>query len=291
MDISDRELLDSALADEQPEVVEQPETVEQPQAQSTEQPRDDNGRFAARQAEPEPPQQQQPAAQQPAQQAQQPEANVPSWRLREVREEAERRLAEERANWQRQFEMLQRQNQPKPEPQPIPDVFENPNGFLEHGVRQAVDPIKSEIGQLREFYSRRDAEREHGAEKVKAAFDWIAQGMASRDPEAVATYQRAMQSMHPFGELVTAHQQKAVYQQIGNDPQAWFGKTLEERLSDPKFAGELLQKIQQSARGGQTPQGNLIQLPPSINKVPSAQSASDEDNDMSDGALFRHSMR
>lgn len=289
MDINDKELFESTLTDDTPEIAAEA-PAEQPAADDGVPLRDEQGRFAARQSDPEPqPEPAAPQAQQPAKE----EASVPSWRLREVREEAERRLAEERANWQRQYEMLQRQNQAKPEAPPAPDVFENPNAFLEHGVSRAVDPIKTELQATREFYSRRDAERDHGPEKVKAAYDWLAQGIAQRDPEAVSTYQRAMQSMHPFGEIVQAHLQRAVYQQIGNDPQAWFGKTLEERIaSDPKFAGELLQKIQQVSRQSGQPQvQSKINLPPSISRVTSAQPASDDDGDASDAALFRYATR
>lgn len=285
MDITDKEILDSALTDELPEA----EVVEQPQAEQPEgQPRDDHGRFAARQEA-----EQQPEAQ-PEPQAQQPEANVPSWRLREERERAEaaeRRFQEAQTNWQRQLEQLQTRL-PQPEKPKAPDVFEDPNGFLNHGVREAINPIQDQIGQLREFYSRKEAIREHGQEKVTAAYNAIAQGMQNRDPEAQSVYQRAMASMDPFGEIVGWHQQKAVFSQIGNDPNAWFEKELERRMADPKFAASQFEKIQQSARGGQQPQGNnLIQLPPSLNKVPTAQSASDDDGDMSDGALFRHAMR
>lgn len=281
MDITDKEIFESSLADEMPEVTEQPEQAEQ------EQPRDEHGRFAAKQEEPE-----QPKAQEPVQQTQQQEANVPSWRLREQTERAEaaeRRFQEAQALWQRQFETLQTRL-PKPEEPKKPDMFENPDGFLEHGVRQAVDPINTQIGQLKEFYSRREAIREHGLEKVTAAYNAIAQGMQNRDPEAQSIYQRAMSSMDPFGEIVSWHQQKTIYGQIGNDPNAWFEKELERRMTDPKFASSYLEKVQQSARGAQT-QGNLVKLPPSLNKVPSAQSASDGDNDMSDAAIFQRSMR
>lgn len=286
MDIdNDEELFNSALTDETPEI-EAP--AEQPVEQIEGQPRDEHGRFAPKaEAEPEP----QPEAPVASLQAQpKDEAHVPSWRLREVREEADRRVAETEARWQRQFQELQRQNQPKAEPKPAPDVFEDPNAFLQHGVSQAVDPIKSEIQQMREDFSRQRAEDKFGADKVKAAYDWLGEGVAKRDPEALSAYQRAMQSMHPFGDIVQAHQQRAVYQQIGSDPQAWFGKTLDERLADPKFAGELLQKIQQRAQA--TPQGqNKIALPPSLNRIPAAQGASDDDNDASDAAMFRHAMR
>jgi hypothetical protein len=170
-------------------------------------------------------------------------------------------------------------------------VFENPNEFLQHGVRQAVDPIRSEITALREEYSKKWAEKEHGPEKVKAAYDWVAQGMQSRDPEVSAVYQRAMQSMDPYGEILKAHQQKAVYSEIGNDPKAWFEKELEKRMADPQFASAQLQRIQAGVRapGAQTP--NQIKLPPSIGKVPSSHSASDNVGDMSDAGLFAHAMR
>lgn len=288
MDIEDKELFDSALTDAAPEIdtpAEQPEAIEG-------QPRDEHGRFAARAAA-EPEIQPEPAAAQQPQPARD-EAHVPSWRLREVndaREAAERRAQEIEARYQRQIEELQAKL-PKQEAQPVPDLYEDPNAFVGHNVRQAVDPIKSEIGQMREFFSRRDAEREYGAEKVKAAYDWIAQGMAGRDPEVFATYQRAMQSMHPFAEIVQAHQQRQVYQQIGNDPQKWFESNLEQKLmSDPQFAASILQKIQSSARGAPQGQRHSIQLPPSLNRTASAAPMGDDGDDDSDAGLLKSALR
>lgn len=282
---NDKELFESALSDEPIEAVAADETVtEQPASDGPA--RDEHGRFAPKEPEPV------AAEAQPEPQGKD-EAHVPSWRLREERERAEsaeRRAREIEANWQRQFQELQ-SRLPKQEPTPAPDVFEDPNKFLEHGVKQAVDPIKSEIGQLREFYSRREAVREHGQEKVEAAYKAVAEGMQSRDPETMAVYQRAMSSMDPFGEIVSWHQQKAVYSQIGNDPNAWFEKELEKRLADPQFASAQLQKIQSSVRAPSSQAPNQIKLPPSIGKVPSSHSASDDVGDMSDGSLFAHAMR
>src|SRR6185295_16033482 len=225
MDIEDKELFDSALNDEPIEVAADEPVTEQPVVDG--QPRDDQGRFATK-AEPE------PVAAEPQGKE---EGYVPSWRLREMREEreaVERRFTETQAQWQRQIAELQ-SRLPKDEPKSAPDVFEDPNKFLEYGVRQHVDPIRSEITQLREEYSKKWAEKEHGPEKVKAAYDWVAQGMQSRDPEVAAVYQRAMQSMDPYGEILKAHQQKAVYSEIGNNPKAWFEKELERRMADPQF--------------------------------------------------------
>jgi hypothetical protein len=210
--------------------------------------------------------------------------------LREVREEAERRVAETEARWQRQFEYMQRQAQPKPEPQAPPDLFENPTGFVDQNVRQQVDPVRAEVQQMREFFSRRDAERDHGADKVRASYDWVAQGIANRDPDVITAYNRAMQSPHPFDVLVTAHQQRVVHQTIGNDPNAWFEKELERRMgSDPQFAA----KFQQSRQASSQPQGSITKLPPSLRNTPSARGngADADSSDMSDAALFRHAMR
>jgi len=283
MDTNDKELFDSALTDEPIEQVTADETVaEQPVNDG--QPRDDQGRFATKAEE--------PAAQPVATEPQgKDEAFVPSWRLRELREERE--AAIERANrleenYQRQLRELQARL-PKPEPQKAPDVFEDPNGFLQHGVQQAVDPISQQVSKLTEFYSRKDAIREHGEDKVKAAYLALDQAANSGDAEARAVVARVKQSMDPFGDMVVWHSKQSVFQQIGNDPNAWFEKELEKRLADPQFASAQLQRIQAGVR--QQPQNNTIKLPPSIGKVPSSQSASDDGGDLSDGSLFAHAMR
>lgn len=283
---NDKELFESALSDEAPEIVADT-PAEQPAAEIEGQPRDESGRFAPKAAEPEPQPEPQAAQPQPAKD----EAHVPSWRLREVREENERKLAERDAHWQRQFEALQRQNQPPPAPQEPIDPYADPEKFRDMGVKQAVDPIQQRLQQITEFQSERFAVSKHGAEKVEEAKKALATGVNSRDPEAIHTWQRAMQSLDPYGDIMGWHQQRQTLQRVGPDPEAWFGKTLDERLaSDPKFAGELMQKLQQSVRG--QPQGqSKIALPPSLSRVAASRGASEEDNDPSDAAMFRHAMR
>lgn len=285
--MDDKELFEAAVSDTPVETV-----TETPEPVQTDQPRDDKGRFAAKAEDAEQETvavaqtEQKPVEQKPD------EAHVPSWRLREereAREAAERRAQEERAYWQRQLQEVQARL-PKVEPTPAPDVFENPNAFLEHGVRQHVEPISREVQNIREGFSRMFAEDKHGPEKVKAARDWIEQGFANRDPEAIAAYQRAMNSMHPYGELVKAHQQRTVYSQIGDDPSAWFEKTLADKLSDPTFAGSILQKIQQTQTSN--PQRtNIVQLPPSLSRVPAAAPRVDDEGDLSDASLFKYATR
>lgn len=279
----EQDIFDSALTDDAPETA-APETQEAPEPEVNEGPaRDELGRFTAK-AEPEPqaPVQQEPEAR---------EAAIPSWRLKEEAEA--RRAAEERYNQtvrelaeiRAQFTQMQKQSQPA---NPVPDIFEDANAFVQHNVGTAIDPIKQEIGQLREFYSQREATREYGAEKVKAAYDWIAQGMQTRDPERMAIYQRAMGSFDPYGEIVRSHQKQSLFEQIGTDPNAYVERQLEERMKDPAFQAKLLERIRGSAQA----RPGTTQIPPSLNRVSGAAPAVVEDgDDNSDAGIFRYATR
>jgi hypothetical protein len=294
MDVDDKELFNAAMADEPtPDVAtEAPEAPTQEQPSTDGRNRDEHGRFAR--TEP---------ASQPAQQGSVPEAkedgaNVPSWRLREVREEAERRVAETEARWQRQFEMLQRQNQPKPEPKPVPDLYENPVEFSRYQAQEVVNPLEQRVlaqeARLQaqvEFNSRMYAERDHGPEAVRAAYNWIAEKVQQRDSDALHLYHQVMQSSHPFDAIVTAHKRTSVMQQIGNDPDAWaIQRARELAASDTKYRDALYSQPSRQQSNG-NPQGSIVKLPPSMSRLPNAQVSGDDDNDVSDAALFRHAMR
>jgi hypothetical protein len=279
----DKELFESALTDE-------PE-IEAPQVEAQEpeiQPRDESGRFAPKAKEPEPQSQPEPeVAQEPEQPTEQQRENqgIPPWRLKE--EADARRAAEDRARqYERDLEAMRQQIAQNKQPEKVLDIFEDPNAFVDHGVKTAVDPVNQRVSQLTEFYSQRDAEREFGAEKVKAAYDAIADGLQRRDPEVSAIYQRAMQSLDPYGEIVRWHQKTTVFSQIGSDPSAWFEKQLEERLKDPAHQAKLMERI----RGNVQPRP-VTQLPPSLNKATSAASNEDDGEDTSDAGLLKSALR
>lgn len=295
---TNEELLNSALNDEAPEA--QPDVVEQSQPQANDeggQPRDQLGRYAPQEqavqgrqgTEAERPQQQPDA---------QGQERVPEYRREFINARIREALEENNKNWESRFDTFSRRFQPpapQQQPQSRPDLYENPDGFVDHGVRQAVDPLKAELGQIREQYSLMFAQQQHGADKVKTAHDWLKQGMASGDGDAWSTYQRAMGSIDPYGEIVKSHQKVSVFQQIGSDPTAWFQKELEQKLADPKFAGEIMQKIEASVRNPQdqsNPQGRqIINMPPNMRRVPSAASASEDQLGMSNGDLLASAMR
>lgn len=295
-EVSDADLYNSATADEP---TDQPEPEAQPETAAPEHKADATGRLHAADGKfaPKTPAEAAPTQQQPEQTQSKPDqdAHVPSWRLREereAREAAERRAQEREVHWQRQIAELQARL-PKAEPQPAPDVFDNPDAFLQHGVRQAVDPVKQELAKLTEFYSQRDAVREHGAEAVKSAFHALDQAAVAGDPEAKAVVARVKQSMDPFGDMVAWHKKQTVISQVGNDPNAWFEKQLEDRLKDQAFQGQVLERIRGSA--GASPTNGAapkVQLPPSLNRVAAAARVTgDDEGDLSDASLYRHATR
>lgn len=281
MEVSNEDLINSAMNDDP---VEQVETHEvETQQQEDDQNRDEQGRFAAKSSETQ--QQEQP---------QQREGFVPSGRLREereAREAAERRFAESQAQWQRQFQELQARL-PQPEQPKAPDVFENPNGFLEHGVRQQLDPVRQEVSNVREHFSKMFAVKEHGQEKVDGAYTALGQAIKSGDRDALSFAQRIQNSIDPYGEIVNWHSQKAVFSQIGHDPSAWFGKELESKLADPKFAAEIVQKAQGTLQAQTPPQAqNVFNVPPSLRRAPGSRGGTESTGDMSNASLLQEAMR
>lgn len=253
-------------------------------------PRDERGRFApktvaeqeaetAAQAQPET-----PATEQPN------KGSIPPYRLKEeadarrAAEDEARRNRQELEDMRRQLQAIQKQNEPKPV---VPDLYENPDGFVDHRTNQAIEPIKGEISQLREYYSQRDAIREYGAEKVKAAYEALDQGLRSRDPEAAAVYQRAMSSIDPYGDIMKWHKKQTIFSTIGDDPDAFVERQIEERLKDPTYQAKVLERIRGTA---QTRPSTVTPLPPSLNRATSAAALSG-DEDESDAGLLQSALR
>ncbi|HTG16534.1 MAG TPA: hypothetical protein VK747_14900 [Blastocatellia bacterium] len=268
----EQEIFDSALTDEPGEVqVEPVQTEQEPEPAVS---RDEQGRFAPKPEE----------AEKPAK-TEEREPGPPAWRLKE--EADARRAAEHRASTlEAQLQQFLQQKEQKP----APDIFEDAPKFVDQRVGSQVDPIRQEIGQLREFYSQREAIRSHGQEKVKAAYDWIAQGMQSRDPERMAIYNRAMTSFDPYGEIVNSHAKQTVFEQIGSDPNAYVEKQLEEKLKDPTFAAKMLERIRGVTQQARPP--GITQLPPSLGRSSSSASPREgDDEDNSDAGLFRQATR
>jgi hypothetical protein len=192
---------------------------------------------------------------QAATQQEQQEQSVPYAALKKEREarKALQARVDELTN-----HVLRRQTLEKPEEQqPDPEIWDDPTAF----IRNQLSPVQNELQQTREFYSQREAVREHGAETVEAAYNALAEAMQQGDQGAQALYRKAMQSMDPYGELVAWHKRNEILSQVGTDPKAY-----EERLR-----AKILEELQGQAPAGQQPAGaqpqqSQTQPLPSLNR-------------------------
>jgi hypothetical protein len=215
---------------------------------------------------------------------QQTEPAIPPGVLREANERA--RAAERRAaDLEARFAAFERQ-QPKPEPRPRADVFENPSAFVQEEVSPHLSQLQAELIRNREEMSQFRAEQKHGEEKVQAAFTWVKEGLASRDPEIIQTYQRAMQSAHPYDVITRAHLQRQTISEIGDDLPSYRNRVLEEAMKDPAFQAKVLEATRQQAQqSGQTIARPVSSLP-SLTRVGAAALPTAQQDDRSDAELF-----
>lgn len=267
-DISSEELFNAAMTDDPPEVADLAT-----EGEGDTRARDEQGRFAkSEEVEPKPePEQVKPAEAKEA---------VESQGVRQLREAFER-------SERRRMEMEQQliALRPKPEPVAKPDMFEKPDEFVRLNVQEIVAPLQQQFSTFIESTSRRDAIREHGQERVTQAFSALDQSAKAGDPQAIAIVQAVKQSMDPFGDIVNWYRGA----EASRDPDAFFQRKLDEALKDEKFKGELLTKLQPAPE--EQPAKPVFKLPPSLGRLPAAQSASDDIGDMSDKSLFAHATR
>lgn len=275
-------LFESALNDA-PDVA-QPEPVQD----TPEVVRDEKGRFASKQPEPE------PVAEAPVMEAQtEPEPKerdqgIPPWRLREEAEA--RRAAEERASqherqlaeMRTQLAQLQQSKQP---PTPAPNVFEDPDGYTNYVQQQQASQLNQTRLETRFEISETLIRDKMGDAKFEELKQW-AHGRAS-DPAFEA---KLLASRHPWGEAAKLFQQEQVLTQVGSDPNAWFEKQLEERMSkDPAFQTKLMERIRGTVQ--QQRPAPITQLPPSLNKATAAAPMDSDGEDLSDAGLLKTALR
>lgn len=217
-------------------------------------------------------------------------------RLSEVNTGFEKKLTESlEANdqkWQQRFNQFAQQFQQPQRKEPeaaqeAPDLFEDQNGFLDHGVKRHIDPIKSEFAQFREHVSRRDAIRDHGQEKVQTAYQALDQAARSGNRDALEAVARVKQSMDPYGDIVEWHAKTSVYSEFGTNPEAAIQKRLEAALEDPAFLAKAAAKLGVKPALVQQPRTN--QSLPSLNQVTAAADDEGEEEDATE--VFNTALR
>jgi hypothetical protein len=160
---------------------------------------------------------------------------------------AEEKFNERYAALEAQFNRLSQQ-QPRQQPveqKPPPEFWDNPEEAFEARLNARLAPLLQQIADREETRSRMMASEKHGDEAVSQAFQDLKSRVGANPVGMQATYQRIMQSQHPYGELVKWHKEQAALSTYGDDPEAW--RTSERE----KMKAELLAEMQ----GGQTSQG------------------------------------
>lgn len=271
---TDQEMFESALSDTPVEAVETP-------SEPVVQPRDESGRFAAKEKPQEP-----VADPVEPEKPQDKDHGIPPWRLRE--EADARRAAEERAaRLEREFEELRRsqiQQQPRPEPKPAPNVFEDPDGYTRYVQDQQSSHLQQSRLEARFELSETLMRDKMGDERFDELRKW-ALGK-TQDPAFEA---KMMGSKHPWGEASRLFDQERVLSQVGADPNAWFEKQLEERLKDQAFSGKMLERIRGNVQQNGRPP--VTQLPPSLNKATAAAPPGGDGEDEGEAGLLKSALR
>lgn len=287
LDVSDKELFQSAIEEVPKETTAEPIEAEQP--------RDEQGRFAPKAKEAEAAPIQQPVTEQPTEPKTDEGGQVPSWRLREVREAretAERRAQEaERQSYavQAQLQAMQREmaqlRQPKQEPV---DFFADPDAAL----KQRIDPLTSQfqtiVQDMQRELSETKAIARYGAEAYAAMETELQAAMVAGEPEVHQLRAQALSSRDPAAVAMQWYQQRKVMKEVGNDPTKYKQRILDEAAKDPAFQA----KVMEAARSQASTSRPNVQLPPSLNRAPGSGvgHATLDEGDMSDAALFRHAI-
>lgn len=213
----------------------------------------------------------------------QPDAQVPSGRFRE---ESERRRQAEREAQDLRARLAAFEVQPRQAPQPEKklDIFDNPDAWFEQKFKPYFEEQAKREQARTEATSSMMAVMIYGQENVSGAYAALQSDMGRHDPNAWATYNRAMASHDPYGVITRWHLDRGILQETGGDLNAYKQKLRE----DPEFQKQVIEAMK-----GTAPQVNR---PITQSKVPNLPSLSDigaaggdegmQDN-LSDEALFR----
>jgi hypothetical protein len=267
MEIDEQSLFDAAVSDE-PVEVEVREVPEAPEPEA--QPRDEHGKFAKVEDEPE----------KPAAEAEKPTVDdnapqVPSWRVREINDE-KRALAEkvaaleaERINWQRQ------QEKPAPKVEVAkPDPLLDPEGYEKYLETKFEERL---LNNQREA-SLATAHRVYKQEFEEA----YAAAQKAIDPALKA---RMQQSRDPGETLIEWHREQKTRAEVGSDLKAYKEKLRKEALEDPEFRKAAMEAWREQAPvNGRS----RVDLPPSLNGASRSNALlRSADGNLSDAELFQ----
>jgi hypothetical protein len=195
----------------------------------------------------------------------------------------ERERAQEMARRLAQYDAQARAAQQPPKPEP--DPFMHPDQFADARIQAAVAPIVSQLQAVVANNNLAAARAIHGQEKADLAYQEFDKALPQMSPFEAA---QVMQAQNPFVAAVRWHAHREILKQVGDDPNAYRERLLQEALTDENFLARAREAI--SARmAGRAPQpqtalpprneaGQFTAAPPqkalpSVNRVGSSQQA------------------
>lgn len=208
---------------------------------------------------------------------------VPSWRLRE--EADARRAAEERAQTYEQKLKEYEAHIARQQPQKVPDWFENPDAAMQEALVRWMGPIVQDQRAQAIHNSKMIAGLVHGQDKVAEAEAAFLQAYRSGTLDKM-DYERVVQSPNRFDAAVDWHRRNTVVSTVGDNPNEWFVRTLDQHLADPRFQAAVMERI----RGSAATRPGTTRLPPSLSGKTAAIGNADDGagGDLSDASLFNY---
>lgn len=147
--------------------------------------------------------------------------------------EFQQQIREQREQFEQRFAQLQSALQPRqaqPEQPPAPEIWDDPNAFVQQNVAQALEPHLKQFTQALDANSRLLAIQTHTPETVEAAVKAFNEGAASRSvsPEE---YHAIRNAPNRYVAAVEWHKRTQALREIGNDPDGYRAKLEAEILA------------------------------------------------------------
>jgi hypothetical protein len=160
-------------------------------------------------------------------------------RYTEAVESFEKKLAEQAQQFDAKFSQLFAQLVPKPAqpaPEQAPDIWTDPDAYVQHGVQQAVSPVLNQLKSMQRGMAEMMFRDKPGAvDEAERAFN-AAVANGSIDP---VVHARINGSPNPWAAAVQWHQHTQTMAEIGSDPAAYKTKLRDE------LKAELMAELQQ----------------------------------------------
>jgi hypothetical protein len=160
-----------------------------------------------------------------------------------------------------------------PKPEVVPDIFEDPKGFVEHitrGFKTELSARDTQIADQRVDFSMKLAHKFHKDTFERA---WEAVNRLNvNDPDSRAIVQRITASPDPGEALVNWHRREQTRAEVGDDVVAYRERVAKEAreaaMKDPEIRKQIIAEMRgEAATGENGSPRTTTRLPPSLGRA------------------------